>query len=861
MKKQTILPLFTICYLLATSAIGQTDYFLPNKKLNSAIPTPEQFLGYPIGTHQTRHDRLVAYMNELDRLSDRVSVQTIGFSNEFRPQIIVTITSPANFAKLPIIQNDRFNLCDPSKSLPDITKMPVVVQLGANVHGNETSGGEAMLLAAYYFTASENDEVKKALDESVILIEPILNPDGRERFVNWVNMHKGVPNVTDPADREHNEVWPGGRTNHYWFDLNRDWYLGVHVETQNRLKFYHQWLPNVVTDHHEMGTNSTFFFEPSKENAENPLVPQYVYKNLNTKFAKYYESALNQIGSLYYTKESFDNLYPGYGSSYPDMQGGVGILFEQGSSRGFQQESQNGTVTFGFTVRNQMVCAIATVKAAVDERQNLLKFQREFYASGLSDGTKNLTKGYLVGSNNDQTRLNEFAKTLMRHKIECYQIQDNISVEGKSFEKGKAIFVPNAQPQYRLVQSVFDRPTKFADSLFYDASTWNLALSFGLDHSEIKTVFSKGSRITEDDLKPKLSNLIKSEYAYLLNYTDFNSTKVLYQLLDKKLNVKVAVKSFKIGDKNYGHGTILIPVLAQNMTSDQVFSLIKAVSESAGVSFESISTGFSQVGVDLGSNNFQKVTKPEVLLVVGQGVAAYEAGEVWYLTEKQVGMPISKVELASLGRLNLGRYNTIVMVSGQYPSDKLLANKLKQWVNGGGTLITLKSATEWAIKNELSKEKIRPLFNKSDSLQLTKRGRFNYEEMANNEGSRGTGGTAFEADIDITNPLGFGYSNRKITLYRTNNTILEPSSSPYSTVVQYSNKPLLTGYVHAQTLQKISGSAGVLTSVDGNGRVILFSDNPNFRGIWYGTSKMFLNALFFGSQINGVQNGFGNEEK
>jgi hypothetical protein len=316
------LSLFTIC------AVAQQDYFFAGKKLNAAIPSPEQFLGYQIGTHQTRHDQLVAYMKELDRLSDRVTVQTIGMTNELRPQIVVMVTSPSNFAKLPLIQQDRFNLTDPTKPMPDVAKMPVVVQLGANVHGNETSGGESLIMAAYYLAASDDEDIKKLLDDEIVLIEPILNPDGRDRFVSWVNQHKGSPNVTDPNDREHNEVWPGGRTNHYWSDLNRDWYLGVHVESQNRLKFYHQWRPNVVTDQHEMGTNSTFFFEPSKENAENPLVPQYVYKTLNGKFAKYYEAAMNQIGSLYYTKESFDNLYPGYGSSYPDMQGGVGILFE-----------------------------------------------------------------------------------------------------------------------------------------------------------------------------------------------------------------------------------------------------------------------------------------------------------------------------------------------------------------------------------------------------------------------------------------------------------------------------------------------------------------------------------------------------
>lgn len=843
---------------LPSIAFAQNDYFFKGKKFNPAIPSPQQFLGYAIGEHQTRYDRLVAYMNELDRLSDRVTVNVIGETYEKRPQLVVFFSSAANLAKLPVIQSDRFKLVDPTAPLPDVSKMPVLVQLGANVHGNETSGGEAMILAAYYLAACEDEEAKKLLEESIIFIEPVLNPDGRDRFVSWVNQNKAAPFVTDPNDREHNEVWPGGRTNHYWFDLNRDWYLAVHVESQNRLKFYHQWLPNVVTDHHEMGTNATFFFEPSKENAENPLVPQYVYKTLNTKFAKYYEKALNGIGSLYYTKESFDNLYPGYGSSYPDIQGGLGLLFEQASSRGFIQESQHGPVSFAFTIRNQLVCALATCQAALDERQNLLKFQREFFASAISEANKSAIKGYIVGDANDASKLRKFAQTLFHHRIESYQLTDNLTIDGKTFEKGKALIVPTAQPQYRMVQSMFEKPTKFADSLFYDASAWNMPLAFGLSHAEIKTALTKGPRTSEDFVKANVVTPTKSEYAYLLDYSDFMATKALYDLLQQGITVKVATRAFKIGDKTYAHGALMIPVESQKMSKESLYETIKAVGQSAEVNFAGIPTGYSQTGIDLGSNNFQKVTKPEALIVTGQGVASYEVGEVWYWLDTHVGMPISKVDINTMPRLNLSRYNVIVMVSGQY--DRSLAYKIKQWVANGGTLITLKTATEWAVRNEIVREKLRSPNSKTDSVLLAKRGRINYEDASASEGSKNTGGTMFEADLDITHPIGYGYKNRKITLYRNNNTLLEPSVSPYNTVVQYTEKPYLTGYVHPQTLKRISGSAGVIIAPEGSGRTVLFSDNPNFRGIWYGTEKMFMNAIFFGSII-AAPNPFGAEKE
>ena len=834
--------------LPASKLTAQNSYFFPGKKMNPAIKTPEQFFGFAMGSHQARYDMIINYMTYLTTATQRAKIQTIGYTNEMRPQIYVAFSSKSNLSKLENIQRDHLVLADPTKPMPDVTNMPVVVQLGANVHGNETSGGEAMILAAYYLTACDDADLKKIMDESIILIEPVLNPDGRDRFVNWVNMHRAEPPTADPADREHNEVWPGGRMNHYWFDLNRDWYLNVQTESQNRLKMYHSWYPNVVTDHHEMGTNSTFFFEPSKENAENPLVPAYVYKTLNTKFAKYYEAAMNDIGALYYTKESFDNLYPGYGSSYPDMQGGLGLLFEQGSARGHVQESQNGLITFAFTIKNQLVNALATLKASQENRVDLLKFQREFFASAVNDALKNPVKAYVIGDASDATRVREFTRLMLQHKIECYELENTVTTDGLTFEKNKAIIIPTSQPQYRLVQSVFERPTKFADSIFYDASAWNLALSFGLPHAELKTAYTKGTLVKMETLDNKATPPQKSNYAYVLNYADYNATKALYQLQKAGVAVKVSSKSFKINDRQFGHGTLVIPLQTQTISADSVFAAVKKIGQDANVNFVSIGTGFAQNGIDLGSNFISKTTKPEALLVVGQGVSAYEAGEVWHLLDTKVGMPISKVELSSLARLNLNRYNTLIMVSGQYPNDAALVGKIKNWVANGGTLITLKTASEWAIKNGFSKEKLRTN-TKADSLTMRKT-RFNFEDATAVEGAKNTSGSIYEADLDTTHPIGYGYSNRKISVYRNNNTFLEPSNVGSNTVVQYADKPLLNGYVHPQSLKKISGSAGILVNGEGNGRVILFADNPNFRGIWYGTNKLFLNAIFFGQNIN-----------
>ncbi|MFN3849789.1 MAG: M14 metallopeptidase family protein [Spirosomataceae bacterium] len=847
LTKAKIVVLLLLFLGLNAQLTAQTTYFLQNKKLNPAIPNPDQFLGYSFGSLHTRYEKIVEYMKELDRLSDRVSVQTIGKTNEQREQIIVTFTNPANYAKLEQIRKEHLELADPTKPMPDVSKMPVISWLGHNVHGNEPSGGESSIMTAYYLTASEDDEVKKWLNESVILMEPVINPDGRDRHSHWANMHKGTPPVADPNDREHNEVWPGGRTNHYWFDLNRDWYLATQVESQNRLQFYHKWLPNVVTDFHEMGTNSTHFFEPTKENAENPLVPKSVYRDLNGIFAKYFEKALNEIGSLYYTKESFDNLYPGYGSSYPDMEGGLGLLFEQASSRGHIQESQNGNLEYRFTVRNQFVNALATLRASVDSRELLLKHQKNFFIDVVKQANQSPTKAYIIGDAQDQGRNRSFWEMMLCHNVEFYHLQNDVTQDNITFKKGKAVVIPTNQPQYLMIRSFFDRPTTFADSLFYDASAWNLALAYGLPHAEIKGNYSKGNRVFYADVTPPIQQITKSDYAYLIDYSDYFAPKALYHLLKENIFVKVASKKFGIANKNYGYGTLIIPVKYQKIDEESLYRKLVQIQVETGVVIDGVSTGFSTTGIDLGSNAVQTVKMPQAVMLVGNGVTAAEAGEIWHLLDTRIGMPITKVEVTNFARLNLNKYTTLVMVGGNYAGfDKSIAQKIKGFVSNGGTLITLKTASEWIIKNDIVKEKLRE--SRGDSSRT--KPRVSFEDYPNVEGAKQTGGAIFEAELDLSHPIAFGFTNKKLAIYRNNNTIMERTVNPSGSPLVYTEKPWICGYVHRESLKRISNSSAINVAYEGSGRVVMFSDNPNFRATWYGTNKLFLNALFFGANIN-----------
>ena len=851
-KPQTMKrPLVIFALLFTHLALqAQSSYFYPAGNFDPAIPSPEQFLGYPIGEWHTRHENIVSYFKELARVSPKAHFQIIGYTNEHRAQVVLTITGAENYARMEDIRKEHLKLADPSQSV-DVSKMPVVILHGYNVHGNEPSSSEAALLTAYYLVAAQGEEADRFLKDAVILIDPAYNPDGRDRHTNWANMHKGNPPVSDAMDREHNEVWPGGRFNHYWFDLNRDWLPLAHVESRNRVDFFHQWLPNVGTDYHEMGTNGTNFFEPTKPfGSENPVVPRTNYDQLNNLFAKYFSKALDDIGSLYFTKEVFDNSYPGYGSTYPDIHGGLGLVFEQASSRGHVQRSTTKDVTFAFTIRNHVRTSIATVRAAVENRELMLKHQQEFFRTALDEGKRSATKAYVFGDAKDLSKTRAFAELLLKHKIETYQLGADLAIGNTKYEKGKAFLVPTDQTQYRMVRSVFEKVTQFNDSVFYDASAWTMSLAFGLPHDAltVATKVSKGQQLKLEDIIANPVSVVKSNYAYVMEWNDYYAPKALYYLLSNKVFAKTSFKPFSANvngvKRNFGYGTIVIPVADQNLSANELFSQVQAASKHAGVEIYSVSTGFSLEGIDLGSANVKTVPVPKIVMLVGDGTSPPDAGAIWHLLDTKVNMPITKVNTSQFTQLRINDYATLIMVAGNYNLlNETAVAKIKTWVQQGGTLILLKSAVSWAIQNKLVEEQIRKEDEKKDTKRL------DYVTAQDYLGARAIGGSIFMSNLDITHPIGFGYSNRELPIWRNTSIFLEPSKNAFNTVAKYASNPRLSGYVHPGNFEKMKNTASIVVSPNGQGRAILMVDDVNFRGYWFGTNKLFLNALFFGGLI------------
>ncbi|MAD96910.1 MAG: zinc carboxypeptidase [Flavobacteriaceae bacterium] len=833
--------LFTFCFGLS---MHSQDYFFGDKKpFDSKIPSPEEFLGYGIGEQHTRHDMIVAYLYKLAEVSDRAEIEVYGYSHERRKLVMLRVSTPENLKNLESIKKQHLQFVDPNQKPTNYNEVPIFVQLGYNVHGNEPSSSEAALLTAYTLVASNSAEVAKYLENSIVFIDPTINPDGRDRHTQWANQYKANQLVSDNMDAEHNEMWPRGRTNHYWFDLNRDWLLAVNPESQGKLKWYHEWYPNVVTDFHEMGTNSHYFFEPMKPiGSADPIMPKENYDDLNDLFATYYSKALDDIGSLYYTKESFDGTYPGYGSSYPDLQGALALLFEQASSRGHVQDTDYGKITFPFTIRNQYKSSIATIQAAVENKAMLRKYQQDFFTSAVTKKAKSGLAGYEFGDGSDKNRTKAFVDFLLKHQIKVY-------------EKGEKFVVPLKQPQHRMVQTMFETYSKYRDSVFYDASAWSVSNFYNMKAKGLRSV-KLGKEVKSTNGYIPSENLTKTNYAYLIDWNDYNSPAALGFLQKKGIMASVAFKKFTAkttkGNRSFNYGSIMIPVSKQKIDADAVYKLVVEAKDKYQVPIYSTNTGFSLQGIDLGSNNFRKIQNPKVAMLIGDGVSSYEAGEVWHLMDTRVHLPITKIQMRGFSRASLDKYNTLVMVSGSYRQiDSVQKMKLKNWISKGNTLITIGRASQWAIRNKIVKEKLtqKPKDKKANVQRLP------YVEASEHIGRERLGGAIFEVDLDVTHPLGFGYTSSKLPVYKNNTVFLAPSKNPYATVAKYTADPHIDGFISNQNLEVfLKPSASLLVSPVGRGRTVLFADNPNFRGAWYGTNKLFLNAIFFGNRISVPRN-------
>ncbi|NNK10064.1 MAG: zinc carboxypeptidase, partial [Flavobacteriaceae bacterium] len=821
MKRITLL----LCLLFTSITFAQEeltlDYYLPQEfTYDPAIPKPADVIGHEVGEWHVTHDKLMFYMQTLAEASDRITIENRGTTFEGRPILLLTVTSPQNHNNLETIRQQHLALSETAGTSTSVDNMPIVVYQGFSVHGNEPSGANAGLAYAYYLAAAQGPQIDAMLNNTVILMDPSYNPDGLQRFAYWANTNRSMNLNPDGNEREYHEVWPGGRTNHYWFDINRDWLPVQLPESRARITTFHRWLPNILTDHHEMGTNSTFFFQPGEPSRVHPLTPK-MNQELTAEIGTYHAKALDKIGSLYYSEENYDDYYYGKGSTFPDVVGSIGILFEQASSRGHIQESENGLLTFPFTIRNQFTTALSTVEAAQNMRTKLLNYQRDFYKDLRVEAGRSKTKGFIFGDAKDAAKTWHMAEILERQNIKFHEVSRDITLGGKQYKKGSSYVVPLEQKNHRLIKAMFEKRTTFTDSLFYDISAWTFPLSFNLDYAELTSLSNAGPEIPQlEALTGSVSN--ESSYAYLFEWHEYYTPKALNMILEKGLRAKIAQYPFSMGGVNYDYGTVMIPVQNQELNKGELYTFLKKVAEESYLDITAVNTGVTR-GIDLGSGDFEPVEKQKIALIVGEGIRSYDAGEIWHLFDTRYDIKLTKIDTEYLGRADLSSYTDII-IPGSWGSgglNKSVAEKLKEWVKDGGTLIGFRTTANWFQQQEFLDLKF-----KKDSTLVAKN--VSFGDRQDFRGAQVTGGAIFNARIDRSHPVNFGYKNNTLPMFRNSNIYLEPEKDSYNNPIQYTSSPLMSGYISEENAALISNSVPFKTSRMGRGRVILFTDNTNF---------------------------------
>ena len=858
----------TACLLLplTSPALSIKDLPIKDRTLDAGIPAPEEVIGTSVGSRHLFHYEILKYMRSLAEASPRmVSLGVHAKSYGGKDLQSFVISSEKNIANLARIKQNRAEITQAGNS-SNFENTPVVVHMMYSIHGNEPSGANLTPLLAYYLTASKDQSLLNQLEDVVLILNPVLNPDGLDRFAAWTNDNRGMTPSADPEDREHREISPNGRTNYYWFDLNRDWLAHQHPESQGRLALFHEWKPNVQLDFHEQGSNSSFFFMPGKPERTYPLTPK-INQVLTEKISEFHRKAFDQDGILTFSKEGYDDFYVGKGSTYPDLFGCVGILFEQPSSRGALQNTANGVLAFEETILNQFRASVSSIKASASLKNELLNYQRDFYQSV----RRKKAKGhYLATIEGDKTRLVEFVRVLRGHQITVELLAKDAMAGGAEYKAGVTLAIPADQIQSTYLSAIWRRQMNFQEKVFYDVSTWTLPLAFGLTHTT-EPVRGLTTEKLSEQLSPQSKELARSSVGYLIDWRDSATPKFLYQLMDTEVKIRVATRPLtadvkKQGVRSFGYGTLFVsPQLTEDFPEDALKILDSAAR--AGVGVYSVESSTTPVGIDMGSRYFKVISKPKVLLVSGAGTNAYRTGEIWHLLDTRVQMPVTRVGLDRLRNIDLSNYTHVLLADPLKSSQEDLVTKIVSFVRSGGIMwVQGDRAIKWSDKQSVSDIIFKESKSARDRSALEKKmkdphvpvkeleallpERKSFAASQTDSAHRLVRGAILRGLIDVSHPLGYGFESNELPVLRRNATFVARSKNAYATPLLYADSPLMSGYMSDENRDLAAGSAGILVDSKGEGAIVLSLDIPAFRAHWWGTQKLLLNTIFFGGLIN-----------
>lgn len=830
--KKSVLLAFSVFFVVFSFA--QTD-------------SPEQFLGYKLGTRYTPHYRLVNYFQQLaEKNPGTVKMVKYGETNEGRPLFIAIISSAKNMSRIEDIRRNNLALAHQAEGAAN-ADAPAIIWLSYNVHGNETSSSEAAMQTAFSLVDPSNNESKKWLENSVVIIDPCLNPDGRDRYVNWYNTMIGKQWNPIPIAREHREEWPGGRSNHYNYDLNRDWVWQTQVESKQRIAIYNQWLPQVHVDYHEQSVNSPYYFAPAAEPYHEVITnwQRDFQKTIGKNNAKYFD----KNGWLFFTAQRFDLFYPSYGDTYPLYNGSIGMTYEQGGiSAGLGILTNDlDTLTLVDRVLHHYTSGMSTIEIASQHASKLVKEFQAYFNDAVS-GKIGDYKTYIIRNKpEDAQRIKALMQLLDQNGVKYGTASGTLKGYNYATKKEESITVSGndlvisaTQPKSVMVKVLFEPQSKLADSLTYDITAWALPYAYGL------TAFASKQTVTVSNTKPVTdfsSNTVQDAYAYAIKWQGLQSVRAVGTMLQKGIRLRFSEVPFESGGEKFDRGTIIISKNG-NYNRGSLLADLAQICNANELKMYPLSSGMVDKGADFGSDQIHTIKAVKVAMLTGEGVDPYSAGELWDYFDNQIGYPITLVNATDFDRMKLNQFDVLILPPGRYKflSNESSASTLENWIKSGGRLI----ATENAVA-QVSKQEWSILKAKSDTIGEAEKKPYEllkiYENRERDEISDFIPGAIYKVDVDNTHPLMFGYPSYYYTL-KLDADVYDFIKEGGWNVGYLKKENYMAGYVGHHLQPKLKD--GLLFGVQdlGRGSVVYLTDNVIFRNFWQNGKLMLANAVF-----------------
>ncbi len=815
--------------------------------LAQQIQSPSDFLGYPLGSKYTPHHKIVSYFQAMATASPQMmKLEQYGATNEGRPLLLAYIASAENLSRLEEIRKNNLRITGILNDKPADMNAPAIVWLSYNVHGNETSSSEVSMRTLYELLNPSNAATKEYLKNVVVLIDPCINPDGRDRYVNWVNQMFGKTVNPDPNAREHNEPWPGGRYNHYNFDLNRDWAWQTQIETKQRLLKYNQWMPQVHSDYHEQGYNNPYYFAPAAQPYHEVITPwqRSFQVEIGKNNAKYFDAN----GWLYFTREVFDLFYPSYGDTYPIYNGSIGMTFEQGGGprSGASVLLLNGdTLTLKDRIDHHFTTSMSTLEVVAKNAARVVKEFKQFFDEGKANGVGEYKSFVITDSN--QTKLNSLRRLLDDNGI-TYGTTSAGSMKGynyftrkeETFSATNGLVISTYQPKGVLAKVLFEPTSKLIDSATYDITAWAMPYVYGLQAYAVKEKVAFGTYTP----KQKPTPLAETSYGYLVTYSAFDDAKFLSAIITEGIKVRYAEKDFGFNGRKFNKGTLIV---LKKGNEGKMEAFAKAVAN-----FQSnvtpISSGFVELGFDFGSDKMHFINRPNVAMLTGRTVDATAAGEVWHLFDQQLNYPITLINAEDIANVNWKNIDVLILPNGRY---KFLAEKdgaadLKGWIRQGGKLIALENAVAQMANGDFGIKMKKFDDDKKEEKPLSYAELKRFEENEHRGIMSNIAGAIFKFELDDSHPLAFGYPGYFFNLKQDGN-MYEFLKDGWNVGVLKKDS-YVAGFVGSTLKEKIKEGLSIGVQEYGRGSIVYLADDPIFRNFWENGKLLFSNAVFLVGQ-------------